>query len=694
MPLLFRAALAVFIVCLMLVRSAHGSDYGTVGLIDTPTARMNDDGILTFAFSRDELHQSYSITYQALPWLEATFRYSGIDGASPFTDSAVYYDRNYGVKVRLFEEDEWYPQVSLGIRDLIGTGIYGSEYIVASKTVGSLDASLGIGWGRIAGDGLFDNPFGLIHDRFNTRPTTRGLADTGTFQAFYFRGKKAGLFGGLTYSFDKWPVKAMVELNPDQYEFANRLDPDNYRPSSQISYGFEWEAVQGLTLSLSHQHGDSFGFGFRSLLDTKALPPQKPEPTFISSLYLPEAALPPQIDKAKWYDRLLYDVERSGLILVEASVSGDGKKAELVVGNADFPLWGDALGRHIALADLHLPATVDTMYMVVEDGGHRAATVVIPRPSSSIDPSLNRSRSRIVSGRTLAQPENRTGFATGQVVSNIGLNQRLQLFDPDNPARYQIYASIGSEYMLSNHWAIRARMAVDIENNFSDSKRRKSDSQLPNVRTGIVEYLIEGATGLESFMIEGRDTYGSNLHYRVFAGVLEQMYSGVGGEVLYWNSRSRFAYGLSMAYVKQRGFKRDFNHLDYEVLTGFASIYWSTPWHNYDVAVHAGQYLAKDVGATLDIRRTFRNGWQVGLFATLTDVPFDVFGEGSFDKGFYFQVPLGALFGGSDRSKFGTRIRPVLRDGGQRLEDLSGNIFWDLREARYDSLVIDERMLP
>ena len=216
---------------------------------------------------------------------------------------------------------------------------------------------------------------------------------------------------------------------------------------------------------------------------------------------------------------------------------------------------------------------------------------------------------------------------------------------------------------------------------------------MPNVRTGIVNYLIEGATGLESLIIEGRDSYRSDWHYRAFGGVLEQMYSGLGGEVLYWKSRSRVALGMSLAYVKQRGFKRDFELLDYEVLTGFVSAYWATPWYNYDVAVHAGRYLAKDVGGTVELRRTFRNGWQVGIFASLTDVPFDVFGEGSFDKGFYFQVPLGTLFGRSDRSKAATRVRPVLRDGGQRLEDMSGNIFWDLREARYDALMIDERMI-
>lgn len=96
----------------------------------------------------------------------------------------------------------------------------------------------------------------------------------------------------------------------------------------------------------------------------------------------------------------------------------------------------------------------------------------------------------------------------------------------------------------------------------------------------------------------------------------------------------------------------------------------------------------------MDIRRTFRNGWQVGVFATLTDVPAEVFGEGSFDKGFYFQIPFNAIFDNAGRGANKTRIRPVLRDGGQRLEDYSGNIFWDLRQARFDAFGKDYRLLP
>ena len=77
----------------------------------------------------------------------------------------------------------------------------------------------------------------------------------------------------------------------------------------------------------------------------------------------------------------------------------------------------------------------------------------------------------------------------------------------------------------------------------------------------------------------------------------------------------------------------------------------------------------------------------------MTDVPFDEFGEGSFDKGL-LQIPLDAMFGSRTRSNFSTRIRPIQRDGGQRLEGYSGDIFWDLRAARHDSFPRDYRLLP
>ena len=85
------------------------------------------------------------------------------------------------------------------------------------------------------------------------------------------------------------------------------------------------------------------------------------------------------------------------------------------------------------------------------------------------------------------------------------------------------------------------------------------------------------------------------------------------------------------------------------------------------VEINAGRYLAGDWGTTTKISRRFANGWEAGAYATLTDVPFDVFGEGSFDKGIYLNVPLDWMTGTPQMSVRNYTIRPITRDGGARL---------------------------
>ena len=662
------------------------SDYGTTGLIDMPTARMKSDGTFSTTAAFDGRHRQFAITYQATPWLEGTFRYTGFD-------NFFRWDRNYEFKARLWAEDYYLPALAIGIRDMVGTGVFGSEYLVATKGFGATDVSVGIGWGRLADKGVAPNPARAISDRFDVRDTDWGLGGELSYGSF-FSGQDVGFFGGVSHTFEGSSLTAIAEYNPDQYDFNARFG--GVSPKSPLSVGLAWDALPGVAITASYQHAEELGVAFQFSLNSAEEPPRRLPNEFISSFYLSEDQLPPQIDKNRWYDRLLFDVERSGLLLVEGALSADQQQAQLVVGNASYPLWSDAIGRLTALADLHLPATVKTIHFIVEDAGHRSATVVVPRPSTSFsqDPGAHLRGVRVLSGGTLENPQHRTGFVTGKLNNELNLRTRFQLFDPDDPARYQVYLDLSSEYALSAHWAVRSSIAINIDQNFDESNRQETDSVLPPVRSEVAKYLNEGDSGLTQLILEGRDTYGRSIHYRGFAGVLEEMFSGAGVELLYWPSQSRIAVGASVAYAKQRDYDRGLGHLDYDVITGHVSAYWATPFYNYDIAVHAGQYLAKDMGATLEVRRTFRNGWQVGAWATKSDVSSEDFGEGSFDKGFYFQVPLDSIFGGNTRSKFGTRMRPIQRDGGQRLESYSGNIFWDLRESRYDAFAIDPRLMP
>jgi hypothetical protein len=680
--------LTLTLVATILSGYSLASDFGVTGLIDIPTARMSADGTLTTTAAIQSRTNSYAITYQATPWLEGTFRYTGL------TQARYSYDRNYEGKIRLWKEQEYLPQVAVGIRDLVGTGLWGSEYLVASKAVGDFDFTLGMGWGRLAGNGDINNPLIQLSDRFSGRETDVGRGGQLSSGAF-FSGEKAGFFGGAAYQFDSLPVSLMLEYNPDQYNLE--VSVGGLRPKSPWSAAVKWQALPGVSLSLSRQHEQEWGIELSAALDSKSLPPRRAAPLFTSSLDMAPQDLPSQLNPQDWYDTLLYDVERSGLLLLEASIEPSSSMAILVMGNDQYPVWADAIAKMAVLADLHLPSSVNTFRIIAEEAGHRVQTIQMRRPSLAYGQSkqLVERQISVLSGRSLASPQRKTSFFQKKMFFDVGVGSRLQLFDPDDPARYGLYTKVGVSLALPKAWTLTGAYGVDITNNFDESNRVSGQSALPPVRSDVVKYLQQGDTGLNSLYFEKRGSAHKGLHYRAFGGVLEDMFSGFGGEVLYQPFQSRLAYGLSANWVRQRAYDKSFKHLDYQTATAFASVYWASPFYNVDVAVHAGKYLAKDVGATLEVRRTFNNGFMVGLWATMTNVSAVEFGEGSFDKGMFFRIPFDGLFGRNTRGAYAAAIRPIQRDGGQRLEDFSANIWWDTRGARYDAFSdLKNRMVP
>ncbi len=75
----------------------------------------------------------------------------------------------------------------------------------------------------------------------------------------------------------------------------------------------------------------------------------------------------------------------------------------------------------------------------------------------------------------------------------------------------------------------------------------------------------------------------------------------------------------------------------------------------------------------------------MGAFFTLTNVSSEEFGEGSFDKGIRLEIPISWLTGRPSRNKIAQTIRPVLRDGGARL-NVRNRLYGVTREARAQDL--------
>jgi len=197
------------------------------------------------------------------------------------------------------------------------------------------------------------------------------------------------------------------------------------------------------------------------------------------------------------------------------------------------------------------------------------------------------------------------------------------------------------------------------------------------VRTDGVLSARQGDPALENLPLAWRFRPAQNLYGRVTLGYLEDMFGGISGELLWKPVDSRLALGAELNYVAKRDFDLMLGFQDYTVLSGHASAYYDFGG-GYMGQLDVGRYLAGDLGATFRLSREFANGWRVGAFATLTTVPFDKFGEGSFDKGFEIQIPISWLLGKPSRTDFGTTIRPIVRDGGARLE-VPGRLYETVR---------------
>ena len=136
--------------------------YGDIGLIEVPSARMASDGELSLTAGDVNGGQwRVGLGFQLLPWLETSFRYSHIPDF--FGKNLPLFDRSFGLKVRLFQETAYTPALAIGARDIVGTGVYGAEYVALSKRFWTFDFTAGLGWGRLASTDMFPNPLGIAN---------------------------------------------------------------------------------------------------------------------------------------------------------------------------------------------------------------------------------------------------------------------------------------------------------------------------------------------------------------------------------------------------------------------------------------------------------------------------------------------------------------------------------------------------
>ena len=668
------------------------SDFGTTGLITLPSARMQADGNLTATIARNEVADIYNVTFQATPFIETSFRYSIFNPRDRVQSLDQNRDRSYEVKLRLLQESARLPALAIGIRDILGTGVWSGEYLIASKLIGRLDVSGGLGWGRFAGRESFSNPLRFFSDGFEERPSgsVGGVVGGEIRGESFFRGG-VGVFGGVRYSLPNLPLDLIAEYSSDDYRREVALN--SVTDSSPVNVGIEWRVSEGLSIAASYQQDAFIGLTLKSTFDFKQTPKRVYERFYSAADAAGENLAPAHLDLDSWYDTLLFDAERSGLRVHAAYVRPGDDQVRFAVSNDRYALWADALNQFFTLTEIHLPREYRSVSVQTLDDNLLGNTLRYQRKmpqAKTVRPSERTSQTEkepvslidILPGAHLKRPTYQTDFDYPKLALGADLALRVQLMDPNEPLKHQLYVKGTGRLALSDSLNLWSAITVDVSNDFNT--KRPSDSVLPRVRSEINRYLTEGETGVDTLFLSWQKSMWPNVHARLSGGLLEEMFGGVSLEVLWEPFASRLALGANFNWVQQRDYDKRFGFRDYKVTTGHASIFYASPWYNVDLGLHIGRYLAKDKGYTFEARRTFDNGFSIGAFVTRTNVSAVDFGEGSFDKGLFVSVPYSLLFPVNTRGKYSTIIRSIERDGGRRLESV-GNLWWDRRALRYDA---------
>ncbi len=665
--------------CLVVPLTASGaepktfqSDFGGVGLLQTPTARMAPVGEFSFTYNEIEPYTRYAVSVQPFEWMEFGFRYTSITNRDFEASGGEldFLDKGVDVKLSLIDESRYVPEVALGFRDFGGTGLFGSEYVVANKRWYDFDFSLGLGWGYFAAPGGVSNPLTAFGERFEERQGRDEDDQGGTFGLNQLFTGPASFFGGIQYHTPWEPLTLQLEYDGNDYRNEPLNNPQEQ--DSPINLGARYKVNDNLVFSAGWERGNTAMLGLTLSANLAELSQPKNDPAPVPAGPAPEST-------TKDWDNV------SQLLASNAGISA----SRIVRRGNTLVIEGEAT-KYRSRPETELRAN-RILHNAVDDdieqfayrwkrAGFYLREDILPRQPLPSTPFIATAENEFVeqdyrhdvyaqgqNSADVARDEGELLYEDPERAFSYGLSPGLnQNYGGPDGYLYQVFARLNTTWRTDSHGFLSSTLAYTLFDNF-DEYDYIADSDLPRVRTFIGNYLQETDLGLYNLQYTRTARLAENWFAMGYGGLLEMMYGGVGGEVLYRPFNSPLAVGLDVNWVQQREFDGRFGFRDYSTVTGNLSTYLDTGIKDVLAKISVGRYLAKDVGMTLDFSRRFDSGIRLGAYATFTDAG-DAYGEGSFDKGIYLTVPFDAFFTNSSRQHATVAWDPLTRDGGARLD--------------------------
>lgn len=667
---------------------------GQSGYINMPSARVERDGTFSIGYSYDQPYGELWVSSTILPFAQVTGRYVSISGVTAFAgvDGTSSYGRNkdkvFDVKFQVVPENTWRPAIAVGGTDVLGTQLFKGHYVVASKSFGAtnnVEVSVGRGWKR-----------------------------------------PDGMFAGMRWSPLALPNVAVVaeydanDYQQDTYAADTAAGTRRKGPALGVEYRWGWLGAQ------IARHRDHFSANVHV-----AIP-------FSQREFLPKLKEPAAFEQKDAPARASLDDwqrdGRPGAALVQAlakqnfkniRVELDAGVLKLTLTNNRISNLGRAIGRAGRTALAFAPAGTRAFHITYTKNEQPVATyefldlyvlsdylaglvdrarflqTVVVRAATPADRIDNVDQPAMLAGLNDDIPMGVEVGRDGNMVqvrsedreaNRFRVAPKLGLFfnDPSGALRYELDAAANYDRRLGAGLYLNGAASANIVETIS-GVTQASNSLLPHVRTDIAEYKRGSRFKLNKLMINQYVMPSENWYGRLSAGLYEEMYRGLGGQLLYVPKDSRWAADLSLDALQQRGFKGLFDARDYRTVTALGALHYRLP-ADITVTARAGRFLAKDNGVRLEFKRRFFSGMEVGAWYTKTSGK-DTTSPGTLanpynDKGVFVSLSLNSLLLTDTQATANIALSPWTRDVGQMVAS-PGDLYEMIEQPRRDLTLAD-----
>jgi hypothetical protein len=244
----------------------------------------------------------------------------------------------------------------------------------------------------------------------------------------------------------------------------------------------------------------------------------------------------------------------------------------------------------------------------------------------------------------------------------------VYLNDPAGEFKYEVGIQAAVNYRLARRTYFTGAVNYNIYETISDVTQ-PSNSTLPHVRSDIAEYKRASPLKLTRFLVNQLYFPAERVYARASAGYYEEMFAGVGAQVLYLPRGAGWGLDLAVDWVKQRDHEGlGFSDYNYDTVTAIASFNYRLPL-GVTATARGGRFLAKDEGVRFEFKRRFASGYEAGFWYTRTNGN-DITSPGApgdpyYDKGIFLAVPIGTLLTKDTQAVAFMSIAPWTRDVGQ-----------------------------